>query len=767
MITRSVLILAALAGGAFAQTFQATIEGLVTDPSGAVIPGATVKATNVDNNQIAEAKTNSAGYYTLPYLTPGVYDIEVTAAGFQTFKRSQIALRIADKLNLPLQLTVGRMNQTVEVVGQQEVLDTASADRGLVFDPIKAQELPLNGRQEYMLMELTPGVIFTQEQFGASGFSGTRGWDVNSSYKINGARPGENVFLLNGAPISDNGGTWDVAPNIEAVQEFKVMTNTYDAQYGHFGGGAVNTTLKAGGNAYHGDVFDYFRNSYMDANNFANNFNGQNTPYHNQHQFGGVVGGPIRKDKDFFFFSFEGWREVIPAPATNTVPTAAELTGNFAADGYTIYDPLTSVPCNAASNCSGHVYVRQPFPNNQIPASRISPIGAKILSYYPAPTNPALQNNFNNPNVKDAYMYNQPMVRIDHNFGDKDKVYAIYTGQHGTENRNTSGFPSPADSGNINNARSDQNAIAGYTRILSPTAVFDARLSWGRFTNNQPNQGDPSFLASSLGISGSCAPTVPQCSAPVFNFNNSLGNLFGSGSPSSTSSALINWYSYTTWDFNPSLTLNRGKHTMHIGFEWLYALRPSQGSGNATGVFNFGTSWTQHYSDQQSGATDGNSVATALLGYPSSGVIEYNAQLYISRPFYAGYFQDDWKITPRLTLNWGLRYEVQVPWVDRYNRVTRGFDYNTVNPISGQVLANWNSLSAANPGVLPAPPAALYGGLLFAGVNGQPAQIYQMDWTRPWPSAFGRTRTPSGSGSSSARAWDRISRRLRGRSSAS
>ncbi|HZL56986.1 MAG TPA: carboxypeptidase-like regulatory domain-containing protein [Bryobacteraceae bacterium] len=713
----------------YSQDFRGTIEGQVTDQSSSAIPGAAIKITNNQTGEAKDVKSNNQGYYSLPYLNPGNYTIEATASGFETLRQTEIALRVADKLNLPLRMAVGQMSQEVTITGQQEVLDTGSADRGLVFDPLKTEQLPLNGRQEYMLMALTPGVLFTQEQFGASGFSGTRGWDVNSSYKINGARPGENVFLLNGAPISDNGGTWDLAPNIEAVQEFKVMTNTYDAQYGHFGGGAVNTTIKSGGNAYHGDVFDYFRNSYMDANNFGNNYNGQPTPYHNQHQFGGVVGGPVRKNKDFFFASFEGWREVLPAPSTNTVPTADEIAGNFAATPYTIYDPLTSAPCTSATCTGTHVYVRQPFAGDVVPSSRINPVGAKILSYYPRPTIGGFQGNFNAPNVRDQYMYNQPIGRWDHNFGDKDKIYGLATFQHGTENRNSSGFPSPADSGNIQNARTDQNYIIGYTRILSPTAVFDARLSYARFTQSSPSQGDPTFLASNLGISNSvCAPTVPQCSAPVVSFGNSLGNLFGGGS-----NALVNWYSFNTWDFNPSITLTRGKHTFHVGFEWLYNARPSESDGYGTGLLSFGTGWTQHYSDQQSGTYDGNSVATALLGNPTSGQVDYNAQLYITRPFYSGYIQDDWKVTPKLTINWGMRYELQVPWKDRFNRVTRGFDYNVVNPDSAPVLAAWNAINAANPGTLPPAPANLYGSLIFAGVTGASPRIYQTDYTNVAP----------------------------------
>lgn len=712
----------------YAQDFRATLTGTVTDPSGAAIPGANVKVTKADTQEVKEAKTSPDGHYTLPYLNPGNFTVEVMATGFQTLKRENIVLRVADKVELPLQLTVGQSTTEITVTGQQEVLDTGDASRGLVFDPVKTQEYPLNGRQTYMLMSLTPGVLFTQETIGPGGFSGTRGWDVNSSYKINGARPGTNVFLLNGARISDNGGTWDLAPNVEAVQEFKVMTNTYDATYGGFGGGAVNTTLKSGTNEYHGDVFDYFRNNYFDANYFANNFNGQATPYHNQHQFGGIFGGPIRKNKTYFFGSFEGWREVLPAPALNTVPTLNERQGNFSADGYIIYDPLTSVACNTVAGCSNHTWVRSPFPGNTIPSNRIGPFAQKVLGFFPAPTTSALTNNFNAPNIKDQYMYNQPIVRMDHNFSDTNKLYGMVTWQHGTENRDSTGFGPPANSGNINNARTDQNYIVDFTHIVSSTTVFDARLSFGRFTQSDPNVGDPSFKASNLGFSDKgCAPTISLCNVPRFQFGNSIQSLFGNQQ--------ISWYSFNTWDFTPSLTMNRGRHTLKVGMEVLYQARPSQSSGSAAGDYTFNTSWTQHYSDQQQNSFDGNSIATMMLGYIQSGSIDYNSSVYITRPYLAGFVQDDWKVSNRLTVNLGLRYEMQIPWKERYNRGIRGFDFNSVNPFSAAVLANWNKLAAtynaANPNdpfPYPAAPANLYGGLIYLGQNGASERAYDTNW---------------------------------------
>src|SRR5215510_9903686 len=380
------LLLVMLLSPAYGQDFRATITGQVIDQNKAAIPGATVKAILASSNGVTETKSNSEGYYSLPYLVPGTYTVEVSAPGFQTLKRESIVLRVADKLNLMMQLGVGQVSQEVTVFGQ-EVIETGSADRGLTFDPVKTQELPLNGRQTYMLLALTPGVIFTQEQFGSSGFSGTRGWDVNNSYRINGARAGQNLFLLNGAPISNNGGTWQLAPNVEAVQEFKVMTNTYDASYGRFGGGVVNTTVKGGSKAWHGDVFDYFRNKVFDANTFQNNLINRPKAKHNQHQFGGVVGGPIRKDKDFIFFSFEGWRERIGFPALSSVPPTLLRDGvHFTDLGYKIYDPLTTHPCGSkpgetSTVCQGSAFIRDPFPGNVIPLNRISPIGKTILSY--------------------------------------------------------------------------------------------------------------------------------------------------------------------------------------------------------------------------------------------------------------------------------------------------------------------------------------------------------------------------------------------------
>jgi hypothetical protein len=739
MITRSVLSLFAFVATLLAQDFRATLTGQVTDPSGSAIPNATVKAVNTANNDSKEAKTNGEGLYTIPYLNPGTYTVEASATGFELLKRQNIVLEVAAKVNLPMRMTVGQMSQEVTVVGQQEVIDTSSADRGLVFDPIKTQEYPLNGRQTYMLMALTPGVVFTQEQFGASGFSGTRGWDVNSSYKINGARTGENLFLLNGAPISDNGGSWQLAPNVEAVQEFKVMTNTYDSSYGRFGGGVVNTTLKSGTNNWHGDVFEYWRNRIMDANSFQNNVQGLPKGFHNQHQFGGVVGGPVRKDKDFVFVSFEGWQEVVPFPALASTPPLILRDGQHFTDlGYKVYDPLTTHVCNAATEpCRGQTYIANQFPLNVLPASRISPIGQKILSYYPAPTGAGLNNNFVAAGNLGRYYYEQPMARWDHVFGENDKLYGVYTGQQGYEYRSSTGFPKPAATGNTNNARTDQNAIIDYTHVLSSRSVLDVRASFGRFIQTTPGYSDLSLTAAgTLGMTQMVrSPNSPGPVPPSINLTDYSGPIFGSGTAYS-------WSSYNQWNFTPSLTLTRGRHIIRTGFELNYVMNGSNSTGSSNGSFTFNSGWTQQTRSQRQNSTDGSSVASLLLGYIDSGNIDYRDTIYRTRPYYGFYVQDDWKVTPKLTVNLGLRYDVQIPWKERYNRENRGWDPNVKGPLSDQVLANWAKLKAqydsANPGAkypYPTPPAVLSGGFVFPGVNGQPSRLYNTDYTNWGPRA--------------------------------
>jgi hypothetical protein len=738
--------------GLFAQDFRATLTGTVTDPSGAAVPNASIKATNTATNISKEAKTNSDGNYTIPFLDPGVYTVEVSATGFQTFRNQDLTLQVAQRMNFPIHLTVGQASTEITVTGQVETIETADANRGLVFDSIKTQEYPLNGRQSYMLMALTPGVIFGQQQFGASGFSGTRGWDVNSSYKFNGARQGNgnNVFMLNGTPISDNGSQWDFAPSVDAIQEFKAETTAYDASYGHEAGGVVNTTIRSGTNNWHGDVYDYFRNRLLDANFFQSNIAGLNKGRHNQNQFGGVFGGPIRKDKDFLFASYEGWQEVVPFPGSGTtdVPLAMRDGQHFSQYGMTIYDPLTTHLCGAptepCSGSQGSAYWRDPFPGDAIPQSRVSPIGTKILSYLPAPNSPGqgtagISNNYVNANNYGRYWYNQPIIRWDHVIGEKDKFYAMFSEFHGFEYRSTTQYPPPLATGNSDNNRTFTGLNLDETHVISSNMVLDLKASWFRFVQLTPGYTTAAqgITAASVGMTNMPhSPTVSNSVIPNININGFTGNLFGSGSYS--------WSPYSRFFFNPTLSWTKNKHSLRIGGEWSYEAKGNVAPGNAYGLWTFGQALTQQATDHASTTNGGTDtylgVASLLLGLPTSGAIDINTSYYLTRPFYAAFIQDDWKVSNRLTVNIGLRYEIQPAYLDRYNRMATQFNSTAVNPLSDQIMAAWkadqasyNASHPTDPYGYPNPPSAFYGVWEFAGTNGLPRRSHYTDFSTGAP----------------------------------
>ena len=723
------LVLGSVPAVTEAQEYRATIAGQVTDSSHAAIPGATVKAIQRSTNTVTEAKTNSEGYYTLGFLQPNTYDIEVIADGFNRLRREGIVLMVADKIDLPLTLEVGKVTESVTVQAEQETIQTGNASGGLNFDEVMTSEYALNGRQVYMLMDLTPGVIFTQEQFGVSGYSGTRGWDVSGAYVMNGGVTGSNQFLLNGAPISLTG-TWQIAPNMEAIQEFKVMTNTYDAQYGRTGGGTVNTTVKAGTNAWHGSVFEYLRNSILDSNVTQNNRVGAPRGKHITNQFGSTLGGAMRRDKDFFFASFEGFRERVPFPnVLNTPPLDVRDGQHFSQWGFTVFDPLTVHTCvkgvdTSGGNCST-TYIRNPFPGNVIPQSRFSTAGTKILALMPAPNGPGFTQNYFATNNVGVYRYDQPMFRWDHIAGSMDRIYALLTYQHGQELRNQ-GFQGEVMQGNIFKQRTPLTIVAAWTHILSPSMILDIRASYGRFTDSSPDSLlDSSITAAFIGMTGlPHSPNFPRGLPPRIEWGQFTG-LFGSGG---------NKYSWTTtnqWNMSPSLTQTHGKHTRKYGFEVVYAGIGQNATGRATGDFTFKPTWTTQYATRQLNKSDGSEVADLLLGFPTDGYLDYYDTYYRTAPYFAWYVQDDWKLLPRLTLNLGLRYDIQAPWVERWDRVNSGFDFNAVSPVSKAVLARWAALKAAYDKTKPQfpypdPPQALLGGKTFLQPGG-PRRTYRTD----------------------------------------
>jgi len=728
---------------AHAQEYRGTLSGTITDAAGYKIPNAEIEAKS--QQQTYTAKSDAGGHFVIPFVQPSTYVVTIKASGFTSKIYNNVVLAVSGSVDLPTKLSAGA-SDTVSVSTEEFQLETQDASSGTVMDPEKVQNLPLNGRQVYQLMALTPGVRFTTTTFGASGNSGTRGWDVTNAYTINGAPGTTNQFMLNGAPVSiqngGNSGSWTISPTIDAVQEFKVMTVTLDAQYGRVGGGAMNTILKSGTNGFHGTVYDFWRNSVLDANTYTVNQSGGAKPYHNQHQYGFTVGGPILKNKAYFFFSFEGWREVLPAPVLTTVPTAdmlpgvdgsVNLTNYLNAIGKTggIYDPETSTCANNSNPCN--TYTRSKFANNTIPASRISPIGVAVLKLYPAPNLAGYQNNYLFDG-KGSYKYTMPITRLDYNLTDRTRIYGIFTQWSGYEYRNTSGLSGAASTGNINNHREDWTGVLDVTHTISNSMVADVRASYNRYWNPSPSgavaAGTATLAPNDLGLTMPSIPTTSRNLAPTFSFGSDVKGPNNSTSPIIVGNVVAQTI-FETYDIGPSITHTIGRHSLHYGGEFSWYHDVASGIGQPNGTFSFSTGFTQQ--NYQKANNDGSSVAAALLGIPNGGSVQWNQQLYESYKYYGAYFQDNWKATEHLSFNLGIRWDNENSPRDRHDRLLAGVCLTCANPINSSVTL---------PSVLPngaSPVSVMYGTAQFSSSS---LSSY-VNNTQFWQPKFGFSYSPN------------------------
>src|SRR5688572_11352477 len=374
------MVLVAAIGSVGAQEFRATIRGQVVDSSGGALPGTVVTVTNVETNEVATATTNTEGNYTIPFLRPGAYTLTAELSGFQKYVRSGLQLQVGQDARINVQLGVGAVTEQVTVTAESPVLETNNANRGTVIDQARIAELPLQSRSPMALIPLVAGVNYNAQAIYLRPFDN----GALAAWSMNGGASSNNEFLLDGAPNNANQGGNNIAyvPPAEAVQEMKISTNSYDAQYGRTAGGVVNVSLKSGTNSFHGEVYDYMRRKALAANSFI--LNSQTRPKTEQYidQYGFSVDGPIWKNKTFFLFTGEKYREGTPAPLNSTVPTAAMKTGDFSglvdASGnlIRIYDPDTGRDVNG-------VWTRDVFPGNIIPPDRINSTARAIMQYWP------------------------------------------------------------------------------------------------------------------------------------------------------------------------------------------------------------------------------------------------------------------------------------------------------------------------------------------------------------------------------------------------
>ena len=751
-----------------AQEFRAVITGQVTDPSGAVIKNVTVTAVNIASGTSYTNKTTAQGVYYIPYVLPGTYKVTAEQAGFKTAIQDNVLLTASQSYAQNFMLALGSVAETVEVTAAPPEIETASGSGGTVIDSRELEGVPLNGAQVYMLLGTTPGSQFAQTSFGTGGYSGTRGWDVTNNYTLGGGVVGNNQFTLNGTNItqqtaSQNGaGAWIVSPNIDAIQETNVMTTSYDARYGRTSGGTINMVTKSGSNHFHGTADEAYEGALMNANNYENNLTGTPRGGWVQNQFHITAGGPVKRDRLFFFFGFEGYRESLSAQVLEHVAPAYErpgYNGNAGVDfsliqtldpaeypnGIPIYEPGTAYCTTGgpATSCGGNSLAQMQYPGNDIPGTQINPVGAALLQYVPLPNIPTALNlaggNNYTASTPDVYDYNQPMIRVDYNLNQSTKMYSYYEWQKGTENRNQNGFTGVAAKGNINWTRENWVATQDVTHVFSPTLLGDFKGSFTRYLTNTPD-GDLSAAVdpASIGLSMPLPDTTKLKDLPEINVNG-LPGYIGNTPGSDVSNSL---------GFDTDFTKTWGSHNIHVGgmiYEFQY--NNFGDLGNASGNFSFSSQFTQY--DPQNGncyqatpnpvnpcnsnQNNGLGVASLLLGYPTGGGVTWNVTQAIGQPVYAIYGQDDWRVTHRLTLNLGLRWDVERGLRERNNLLDRGLCLTCVSPITSDPnyaanIANGANQSAWAAAGIPTP-GTVYGGLEFAGYNGQPRSAYDLDWT--------------------------------------
>jgi hypothetical protein len=695
---RSVLYCALLLSPsiAFAQSYTGTIVGSVKDSSGAVLPHATVTITNQQTDQQAAVTADLEGRYVSLPLPPGEYRIEAGLSGFRRAARANVTVQINTTLVIDFTLEVGALADAVEVRADATPLETTTGTMGKLVDNRRILELPLNTRNVYSLIFLTPGV------------AGSIGNNYNSmSYTVNGARPTMMDTVIDGVTASFptvNGFTGiSVFPSVDAIQEFKVLGANYPAEYGRSLGSVLNVVYKSGTNQFKGSAYEFFRDSAFDANSYFAKRAGQPLGDYRRSQFGGVAGGPIRRGRTFFMTSFEGLREDRLSQMTTTVPTLAQRQGDFsqtfAQNGQPIriFDPFTT-----RANPAGG-FIRDQFLNNVIPPDRTDPVARQVLKYFPLPNQPGnpttgAQNYF----ATGTAQLNVDNVdgRVDHQISDKAKTFVRYSYRK-TFSAPATFFPEDIAiaEGRVNEQNRAHNAVIDYSRTMSNTTVLSARVGFARTLFIFDNQG-LGFKPSSLGLPTSIDENVDRLMFPRFG----VSGMVTLGGNDHRYNAFM---SYTA---AANLTKLRGAHTMKLGFEGRM-LRVNVWEARSAGTFNFRTNETQGPNPNTASSTAGSGFASFLLGtgQPNDVLIQNWKNVAANSFYWAGYAQDDWRLNPKLTLNLGLRYDLDVPRTERYNRMNY-FDPDAPSPLAQQV-----------PGL-----PNLKGGVVFVGVNGR--NRYQYNW---------------------------------------
>lgn len=709
----------------YAQVATGRITGRVTDVSGAIVPGAAVKTINIQTNVETATRSTSDGVFDLQNLIPGRYRLEVQMTGFKSHSHGPMELRVGDALNIPIVLQLGSQSESVTVTAETPLLESASAAVGQVIDSKRIADLPFPASNPLVATMMVSNMTMLNSP--TSTFTPDANTQVANVAAV-GTRQGQSVQSIDGMPSMQGGVATGIVPPAEILQEVKVSTAPFDASQGHFTGATINMVTKSGTNGFHGALAFWNTNTALNALSYFSKVSINNpatgpvthekirsiVPYISFNRYRGTAGGPLVIPKVYngrnrTFWQYAGDYFFMPYSSNGlfTVPTAAQRRGDFSdllrvGQQYQIYDPYSAAPTSG-----GHV-ARQPLPGNVIPTNRLSPVAQKLLQYWPLPNTPGTADGRQNwtgaPNS--SIDMAQHFGRVDQVISDNHRAflsynrYCLYALQNVTFGMPQGDvYPTGGIQSNCHQGATLDDAITP-----RPDWVLNFRYGLVRFAAWRPSTS-LGFDLNKLGLSPQLITQIDPAMATIPALSIDGITSIGSNSGSQAGQLYQNLFA--------SATHLRGSHSLRLGLEYRVTQITNNNWGNVTPAYNFSSDWTTA-TDTSAAAPIGQGLASFLYGLPTGGSISRNDSYAATSKMFAWYVQDDWKLTPRLTLNLGFRHELEYPETERFNRANRGFDFSTLSPVQAAAQTNY----ARNP--IPQIPVGQFqvlGGQLFAGAD--------------------------------------------------